>query len=237
MLFSAQQETWIHSQSEGNCLGYIENYTLYVKTFIKCMLSLCCKWVQYLIRPDKTPLLFVLIKFYCNVMFIITMGAFISIVICYKQWNSQSVLFQIPTQCLVCKWLVSYYVAFAYYFGLQAMKIFMLRKYNLKQCFKVDEVMQSLRQAFNSAWQAAGPTSVCDMCPLHQLHQLCVQLEGELVCPSWLLGIASFDHTRKRIARSGLLNFVILRQCQLWSCKKQQKMINSFAKKLNNKMK
>ncbi|RMX40307.1 hypothetical protein pdam_00008698 [Pocillopora damicornis] len=42
----------------------------------------------------------------------------------------------------------------------------------------VDEVMQSLRQAFNSAWQAAGPTSVCDMCPLHQLHQLCVQLEG-----------------------------------------------------------
>ena len=56
-------------------------------------------------------------------MFIITMGAFISIVICYKQWNSQSVLFQIPTQCLVCKWLVSYYVAFAYYFGLQAKKI------------------------------------------------------------------------------------------------------------------
>ena len=60
----------------------------------------------------------------------------------------------------------------------------MLIKYNLKQFFKVDEVMQSLRQAFNSAWQAAGPTSVCDMCPLHQLHQLCVQLEGELVCPS-----------------------------------------------------
>lgn len=42
----------------------------------------------------------------------------------------------------------------------------------------VDEVMQSLRKAFNSAWQAAGPTSVCDMCPLHHLHQLCVQLEG-----------------------------------------------------------
>ena len=38
--------------------------------------------------------------------------------------------------------------------------------------------MQSLRQAFNNAWQAAGPTSVCDMCPLHHLHQLCVQLEG-----------------------------------------------------------
>lgn len=42
----------------------------------------------------------------------------------------------------------------------------------------VDDVMQSLRQAFNSAWQAAGPTAVCDMCPLHHLHQLCVQLDG-----------------------------------------------------------
>ena len=40
--------------------------------------------------------------------------------------------------------------------------------------------MQSLRQAFNSAWQAAGPTAVCDMCPLHHLHQLCVQLDGKL---------------------------------------------------------
>ena len=49
------------------------------------MLSLCRKCVQYPIPPDKTPLLFVLIKFYCNVMFIITMGTFISIVICYKQ--------------------------------------------------------------------------------------------------------------------------------------------------------
>lgn len=39
--------------------------------------------------------------------------------------------------------------------------------------------MQSLRQAFNNAWQASGPTSVCDMCPLHHLHQLCVQLEGK----------------------------------------------------------
>lgn len=39
--------------------------------------------------------------------------------------------------------------------------------------------MQSLRQAFNNAWQAAGPSSVCDMCPLHHLHQLCVQLEGK----------------------------------------------------------
>ncbi|XP_078370513.1 TBC1 domain family member 1-like [Oculina patagonica] len=45
----------------------------------------------------------------------------------------------------------------------------------------VDDVMQSLRRAFNNAWQATGPTSVCDMCPLHHLHQLCVQLEGHTV--------------------------------------------------------
>ena len=40
-------------------------------------------------------------------------------------------------------------------------------------------MMQSLRQAFHNAWQAAGPPSVCDMCPLHHLHQLCAQLEGK----------------------------------------------------------
>ena len=40
--------------------------------------------------------------------------------------------------------------------------------------------MRSLKQAFHIAWQATGPTSVCEMCPLHHLHQLCVQLEGTI---------------------------------------------------------
>lgn len=52
------------------------------------------------------------------------------------------------------------------------------KKYQICMKLKVDDVMQSLRQAFNSAWQATSPTSVCDMCPLHHLHQLCMQLEG-----------------------------------------------------------
>ncbi|XP_001632545.3 TBC1 domain family member 1 isoform X2 [Nematostella vectensis] len=42
----------------------------------------------------------------------------------------------------------------------------------------VDSVMRSLKEAFHAAWQAAGSTKVCELCPLHHLHQLCTQLEN-----------------------------------------------------------
>jgi hypothetical protein len=41
--------------------------------------------------------------------------------------------------------------------------------------------MKSLRQAFNSAWQAVGSTAACENCPLHKLHRLCQELEGIVI--------------------------------------------------------
>ena len=46
---------------------------------------------------------------------------------------------------------------------------------------QVDKIMKSLRQAFNSAWQAVGSTAACENCPLHKLHRLCQELEGIVI--------------------------------------------------------
>lgn len=44
---------------------------------------------------------------------------------------------------------------------------------------EVDNLMKSLRGAFNSAWQTVGSTAPCENCPLHKLHCLCQHLQGQ----------------------------------------------------------
>ena len=46
--------------------------------------------------------------------------------------------------------------------------------------FQVEEIMQALQQAFHSAFQQSVKNHiVCELCPMHQLHKLCQEIEGE----------------------------------------------------------
>lgn len=45
---------------------------------------------------------------------------------------------------------------------------------------QVEEVLQALRLAFETAFQENTKNQVvCEDCPMHQYHKLCQQLEGE----------------------------------------------------------
>ena len=48
--------------------------------------------------------------------------------------------------------------------------------------FQVEEIMLTLKQAFHSAFQQTSKHHiVCELCPMHQLHKLCQQIEGRLI--------------------------------------------------------
>ena len=45
---------------------------------------------------------------------------------------------------------------------------------------QVEEIMQALQQAFHSAFQQSVKNHiVCELCPMHQLHKLCQEIEGK----------------------------------------------------------
>ena len=46
--------------------------------------------------------------------------------------------------------------------------------------------MLTLKQAFHSAFQQTSKSHiVCELCPIHQLHKLCQQIEGMFFGNSW----------------------------------------------------
>jgi hypothetical protein len=55
----------------------------------------------------------------------------------------------------------------------------------LKDCsvsrLQVEELMLTLKQAFQSAFQQSSDKDhvICELCPMHQMHKLCQQLESK----------------------------------------------------------
>lgn len=48
---------------------------------------------------------------------------------------------------------------------------------------QVDDIMGAMKTAFTEALQASANSTLCDTCPVQNLHKLCNNLEGMLKPP------------------------------------------------------